>query len=82
MNTLQLRVIEMTDRRPRDPRLAQRPEWAGFAEIDQAISENRVTAYRWKKAWADPWNRKITFAILAVIGVGFAYLAGAAMHFW
>ena len=82
MNALQLRVIEMTDGRPSDPRPTQRPEWSGFAEIDRAIAENRVTAYRWKKSWADPWNRKITLTILAVIGAGFAYLVGAGMHFW
>lgn len=34
---------------------SSKPEWAGLAEIDQAISENRLTEYRFKKAWADPW---------------------------
>ena len=33
--------------------------WRGIAEIDQAIHENRLTEYRWKKAWADPWTRRI-----------------------
>lgn len=37
-----------------------RPEghdWKGLKEIDRAISENRLTAYTWKKTWADPWGR-------------------------
>lgn len=33
--------------------------WQGIAEIDKAIHENRLTKYRWKKAWADPWTRRI-----------------------
>ncbi|GEO02013.1 hypothetical protein NSE01_38450 [Novosphingobium sediminis] len=37
-----------------------RPEghdWKGLKEIDRAIAENRLTAYTWKKTWADPWGR-------------------------
>ncbi len=30
---------------------------SGFAEIDQAIAEDRLTEYRLKKAWADPLSR-------------------------
>jgi hypothetical protein len=41
-----------------DNQTAPRP-WQGIAEIDQAIHENRLTEYRWKKAWADPWTRRI-----------------------
>lgn len=33
------------------------PDWKGLRELDRAISENRLTAYSWKKAWADPWGR-------------------------
>ena len=43
-------------------------DWKGLREIDRAISENRLTSYSWKKAWADPWGRVgfITFAILLI----------------
>ena len=42
--------------------------WEGLQEIDRAISENRLTSYSWKKAWADPWGRVgfIAFAILLI----------------
>ncbi len=82
MNTVQLRVIEMSDLKSNGTRGPQRSEWSGFAEIDRAIAEDRLTAYRWNKSWADPWNRKITFAVLAAIGGGFAYLVGAGLHLW
>jgi hypothetical protein len=45
--------------------------WKGFAEIDRAIAENRLTEYRWKKAWADPWGRRL-FIGVALIFAGFA----------
>lgn len=57
-------------------------QWEGFAEIDQAIHENRLTEYRIRKSWADPWARKLTVAVLLVIMAGFAYLAGASFGFW
>ena len=38
--------------------------WQGIAEIDQAIRENRLTEYRWKKAWADPWTRRAWFFVI------------------
>lgn len=38
--------------------------WQGIAEIDKAIHENRLTEYRWKKAWADPWTRRAWFFII------------------
>ena len=41
--------------------------WRGFAEIDRAIAENRLTEYRWKKAWADPWSRRITIVVLGLL---------------
>jgi hypothetical protein len=46
-----------------DNQTAQRP-WRGIAEIDKAIHENRLTEYRWKKAWADPWTRRAWFFII------------------
>lgn len=56
--------------------------WEGFAEIDQAIHENRLMEYRIRKSWADPWGRKLTVAVLTVIVAGFAYLAGASFGLW
>ncbi len=45
--------------------------WKGFAEIDRAIRENRMTEYRWKKAWADPWGKRL-FICVALIFAAFA----------
>lgn len=43
-------------------------QWSGFAEIDQAIAEDRLTEYRLKKAWADPLSRLgIIVACLVII---------------
>jgi hypothetical protein len=65
--------------RPREPEPGR---WEGFAELDQAIRENRVMEYRLKKSWADPWGRRLTvvgvFAIVAV----FAFLIGASLGLW
>ena len=41
-------------------------KWEGFAELDRALAENRLTEYRVKKAWADPWSRRLDFAVLAI----------------
>lgn len=49
----------------------QQPRWEGFAELDSALAENRLTAYRWKKAWADPWGRALGILVLALFA-GFA----------
>ena len=57
-------------------------KWEGLSEIDQAIRENRLMEYRIKKSWADPWGRKLTIAVLVVIGIGFAFLAGASFGLW
>lgn len=65
------------------PREDQRPHrWEGFSEIDQAIRDNRLMEYRVKKSWADPWGRKLTVAVLAVIIAGFAYLGGGSFGLW
>lgn len=51
----------------REPSDAGR-QWSGFAEIDQAIAENRLTEYRLKKAWADPLSRMgIIIACLVMV---------------
>ena len=44
--------------------------WKGLAEIDQAIHENRLTEYRVKKAWADPWIRFAAF-LVAMLFIAF-----------
>ena len=56
----------MTDRDK--SRNSGRQDWQGFREVDQAIAENRLTAYTWKKTWADPWGKAglILFGILFV----------------
>lgn len=43
-------------------------DWQGFREVDRAIAENRLTAYTWKKTWADPLGKAglILFGILFV----------------
>ncbi|QPL40672.1 hypothetical protein IT881_05485 [Erythrobacter sp. A30-3] len=33
-------------------------DWEGLREVDRAIAENRRMEYRWKKALADPWERR------------------------
>jgi len=56
------------------PREDQRPHrWEGFSEIDQAIRENRLMEYRVKKAWADPWARRLGILVMTlfVIFAGF-----------
>ena len=41
-------------------------KWEGLAELDQALAEDGLTAYRWQKTWADPWARRATFAVLGL----------------
>lgn len=50
--------------------------WEGFGEIDQAIRENRLTEYRWKKTWADPWARRLGIFVLTL----FAIFAGFVIY--
>ena len=42
-------------------------DWEGFREIDRAISENRRAEYRWRKAWADPWERRALILTALVV---------------
>lgn len=44
-------------------------KWEGLSEIDQAIHENRLTEYRWKKAWADPWAKRLGVLVLTLFAV-------------
>ena len=57
-------------------------KWDGLSEIDQAIRDNRLTEYRIKKAWADPWSRRLTIGVIVVIAVGFCYLIGTSLRLW
>jgi hypothetical protein len=43
--------------------------WEGLTELDCALAENRITEYRWKKAWADPWARRATCAVIGLFGL-------------
>lgn len=56
--------------------------WSGFAEVSEAIRDNRLMEYRVKKSWADPWGRRLTIAVLVVIAAGFSYLAGGSFGLW
>ena len=46
---------------------SSQPDWQGLRELDRAISEDRLTAYSWKKAWADPWGRLKLVAIMIAL---------------
>lgn len=54
----------------REPSDAGR-KWSGFAEIDHAIAEDRLTEYRLRKSWSDPLTRRLGIAI-AIMFAGFA----------
>ncbi|ALJ12304.1 hypothetical protein [Sphingopyxis macrogoltabida] len=75
----------MENRKPEMPNLdgvdAASP-WSGFAEVSEAIRDNRLMEYRIKKSWADPWGRKLTIIGVIVIGAVFAFLAGASFGLW
>ena len=72
----------MPDFELHDRRHGSSKEWEGFAEVDRAIAENRLTAYRWKKAWADPLNRKITILIVVLMLCVWTFIAGAGLGWW
>lgn len=57
-------------------------DWQGFAEVDQAIRENRLTEYRVRKSWADPWARRLTIVGVLVILAVFSFLIGASFGLW
>jgi hypothetical protein len=68
-----------------DPHRTPQPlpkRWEGYSEIDRAIHENRLTEYRIKKSWADPWARKLTIAGTLVILAVFSFLIGASFGLW
>lgn len=51
--------------------------WDGLSEIDQALSENRLTGYRVRKAWADPWSRALSIACIVIL-----FLFAAFVVYW
>lgn len=63
------------DLRHVEPERSQK--WEGLSEIDQAIRENRLTEYRWKKTWADPWARRLGILVLA-----FFVIFGGFVIYW
>jgi hypothetical protein len=75
----------MENRTPEMPNLdgvdAASP-WSGFAEVSEAIRDNRLMEYQIRKSWADHWARSLTIAVLVVIAAGFSYLAGASFGLW
>lgn len=50
------------------------PPGSGFAEIDRAIAENRLIEYRWKKAWADPWGRRLAVFVMLLFAAFAAFV--------
>ena len=72
----------MTDNQAEGAHRRSDQAFAGFAEIDEAIRDNRLMEYRIKKSWADPWARSLTIAVLVVIAAGFSFLAGASFGLW
>lgn len=42
-------------------------DWKGLKEIDRAIADNRLTAYTWKKTWADPWGRAAMVTVFTLL---------------
>lgn len=46
-------------------------QWSGLAEIDQAIAEDRLTEYRLRKSWSDPFARRLGI-VIAIMFAGFA----------
>lgn len=55
---------------------SSQPDWQGLRELDRAISENRLTAYSWKKAWADPGGRAglVAFGALSMVFIIYVVL--------
>lgn len=53
-----------------DPDNSRNPggqDWQGLRELDRAIAENRMTAYTWKKTWADPLGRAIMLIVFLLL---------------
>ncbi len=50
------------------------PKWSGFAEVDQAIAENRLTEYRLRKSWRDPLARRLGILIAIMFACFVAFV--------
>lgn len=61
----------MNDRPEKGP---EGHDWKGLKEIDLAIAENRLTAFTWKKSWADPWARAKVITVFALLAAYLVYL--------
>ena len=59
--------MEMDDEKEQN----DQTDWKGLREIDRAIPENRRMEYSWKKALADPWERRGLW-LLGLVVVAFA----------
>lgn len=66
----------MSDVEFRNAKEVSGPEWSGLAELDRALAENRLTEYRFRKAWSDPWSRTLTIVGGLAITAVFAILIG------
>lgn len=42
-------------------------DWKGLRELDRALAEDRLTAYTWKKTWADPWGRAAMVTVFTLL---------------
>ena len=49
--------------------------WPGLSEVDKALHENRLTAYTWKKTWADPWGKLKLITIFIGLAAFAIYVA-------
>lgn len=49
-------------------------KWSGFAEVDQAISDNRLTEYRLRKSWRDPLARRLGILIAIMFACFVAFV--------
>lgn len=67
-------VMTNLDLQHAEPHRSQK--WEGLSEIDQAIRDNRLMEYRWKKTWADPWARRLGIFVLTL----FAIFAGFVIY--
>ena len=62
----ELGVGKMTE--DKKPQSGNQQNWPGLSEFDKALAEDRLTAYTWKKTWADPWGRiKLITVFVALI---------------
>ncbi len=59
---------------PDKTRNADGEDWQGFREVDRAIAEDRLTAYTWKKTWADPLGRLKVVAVTLLFGSFLIYV--------